>query len=241
MPFYDPKSLRSKEIAPGARIQPLWGDKVMMVYITLEPGAEVPLHTHPHEQAGMCLEGEFELMIDGEARMVKEGDAYLVPSGVEHRAVATAGKARALDIFAPPREDFIDLLENWDGFTWLLRQAQRANLRFEYYSRPAAAAILGVSRQRVHQLISQHGMDEDRDGITPSELRTLVENQITWKALAQYKPPGHMRVAEAVERLGVSEDTFKLSVAKGRIPSFKVGGRVWIREDWVAAQQEKGV
>ena len=112
MPFYDPKALKGKEIAPGAHIQPLWGEKVMMVYITLEPGAEVPLHTHPHEQAGMCLEGEFELTIDGAARMVREGDAYLVPSGVEHRAVATSGRALALDIFAPPREDFIALLED---------------------------------------------------------------------------------------------------------------------------------
>ena len=77
MPFYDPKALKSKEIAPGAHIQPLWGDKVMMVFITLEPDAEVPNHTHPNEQAGMCLEGEFELTIDGEARMVKQGDAYL--------------------------------------------------------------------------------------------------------------------------------------------------------------------
>ena len=112
MPFYNPKALKSKEIAPGAHIQPLWGDKVMMVFITLEHGAEVPYHTHPNEQAGMCLEGEFELTIDGDARTVKQGDAYVVPSGVEHRAVATSGKALALDIFAPPREDFIALLDD---------------------------------------------------------------------------------------------------------------------------------
>ena len=42
--------------------------------------------------------------------MIKQGDAYLVPSGVVHRAVATSGKALALDIFSPPREDFIALL-----------------------------------------------------------------------------------------------------------------------------------
>ena len=58
----------------------------------------------------MCLEGEFELTIDSDVRMIKKGDAYLVPSGVVHRAVATSGKALALDIFSPPREDFIALL-----------------------------------------------------------------------------------------------------------------------------------
>ena len=46
MPFYDPNALKSKEIAPGAHIQPLWGDKVMMVFITLEPGRRGP-EPHP--------------------------------------------------------------------------------------------------------------------------------------------------------------------------------------------------
>ena len=237
MPFYDPKTLKAKEIAPGAHIQPLWGDKVMMVYITLEPGAEVPFHTHPHEQTGMCLEGEFELTIDGEARMVKEGDAYLVPSGVEHRAVATAGRALALDIFSPPREDFIALLESWDDFIWVQRSEEGSTEEFRYYSRAAAAAILGVSRQRVHQLITERGVDEHEDGLPSEALKTLVENQVTWKALAQYKPAGHVTMAEAAERLGIVENTLKVNVTKGRIPSLNIGGRKWIREDWVAAQQ----
>lgn len=106
MPFFDPAQVQSKEIAPGAKIRPIWGEKVMMVFITLEEGSVVPLHTHPHEQMGMVLEGEFELAIAGEKRVVKQGDAYLVPSNVEHTAVASRGKALALDIFSPPREDF---------------------------------------------------------------------------------------------------------------------------------------
>ena len=110
MPFYDPATLKSKEITPGAWIRPVWGEKVMMVFITLEDGAEVPMHSHPHEQMGLVLEGEFELTIAGETRTVSKGDAYLVPSNVEHRAVASRGKALALDIFSPPREDFIALL-----------------------------------------------------------------------------------------------------------------------------------
>ena len=106
MPFFNPGRVKSKEIAQGAKIRPIWGERVMMVFITLEGGAEVPMHTHPHEQMGMVLEGEFELTIAGEARMVKKGDAYLVPSNVQHKAVATRGTALALDIFSPPREEF---------------------------------------------------------------------------------------------------------------------------------------
>jgi len=110
MPFYDLLQTQSKEMAPGVIIRPIWGEKVMMVHITLEDGAVDPLHSHPHEQMGMGLEGEFELSIAGEKRVVKQGDAYFVPSGVEHIAVANRGRAIALDIFSPPREDFIQSL-----------------------------------------------------------------------------------------------------------------------------------
>ena len=106
MPFYDPSQVQPKEIAPGASIQPVWGEKVMMVYVTLENGSEVPLHRHPHEQMGMGLEGELEMTIDGEKKVVKKGEAYLVPSNVEHSAVANRGRAMVLDIFSPPREDY---------------------------------------------------------------------------------------------------------------------------------------
>ena len=111
MPFFDPTALQRREIAEGAFIRPVWGDKVMMVYIDLKDGAVVPLHTHPHEQMGMVLEGEFELVIEGESKVVREGEAYLVPSNIEHTAIANRGDARALDIFSPPREDFIQLVQ----------------------------------------------------------------------------------------------------------------------------------
>ncbi len=112
MPFYDFLEAQSKEMAPGVTIRPIWGEKVMMVHITLEDGAVVPLHSHPHEQMGMGLEGEFELTIAGESSVIKEGDAYFVPSGVEHIATANRGRAVALDIFSPPREDFIQSLSD---------------------------------------------------------------------------------------------------------------------------------
>ena len=94
---------------PGVMIKPVWGEKLMMVHISLEDGSEVPLHSHPHEQMGIGLEGEFELIIAGESQMIKRGDGYFVPSGVEHIAVASRGNAVALDMFSPPREDFIQL------------------------------------------------------------------------------------------------------------------------------------
>ena len=39
----------------------------MINLIELEPGATVPLHSHPHEQLGLVLRGMQALVVDGEA------------------------------------------------------------------------------------------------------------------------------------------------------------------------------
>ena len=78
-----------------------------MSFVNLQPHGVVEEHSHPHEQMGMVLEGTFELTIDGESRNIKKGDAYLIPSNVKHSARAFDEPAVALDIFSPPREDYL--------------------------------------------------------------------------------------------------------------------------------------
>lgn len=107
MPFFDLSEQPSREVFPGVRITTCWGDHIMMSFVDfLRADARVPEHQHPHEQMGMCLEGEFELVIDGEARVVQAGDSYCVPGGTPHSARSLEAPARALDIFHPPREDY---------------------------------------------------------------------------------------------------------------------------------------
>jgi mannose-6-phosphate isomerase-like protein (cupin superfamily) len=107
MPHFDIPSTVPQVVAPGIRIRTAWGERIMLSFLDFESaGATVPLHRHDHEQMGMGLEGEFELVIGGEARLIRAGDVYLVPSGVEHSATAVGGPARALDIFSPPREEY---------------------------------------------------------------------------------------------------------------------------------------
>jgi quercetin dioxygenase-like cupin family protein len=107
MPFFDLAERPAKEICPGVSIRVAWGESLMMSFVEFaHAGALVPSHSHPHEQMGMGLEGEFELVIDGEARAIRPGDVYLIPSNVPHSARATTGPARALDIFHPVREEY---------------------------------------------------------------------------------------------------------------------------------------
>ena len=107
MPFFDLSTHPSREIFPGVKITVAWGESLMMSFVRFEwAEALVPTHSHPHEQMGMGLEGEYELIIGDEARVVRAGDVYLIPSNVPHSARALNGPARALDLFHPVRDDY---------------------------------------------------------------------------------------------------------------------------------------
>jgi quercetin dioxygenase-like cupin family protein len=106
MHFIDPNETLKKQLAPGVTLNLAWGDTLMLSVVELEPGSIVPMHSHPHEQAGIVLEGEFDLTIGGETRRVRKGDMYIIPGGVEHAVVTGNEKAVALDIFHPIREEY---------------------------------------------------------------------------------------------------------------------------------------
>ena len=106
MPFYDPSRVRPKTLAPGVTLRVVWGDKVMLSLVEMEPGSTVQAHTHPHEQAGIVLEGEFEFFIGKEKRVLRKGEMYLIPANVEHGATRVPVLTRALDVFSPPREEY---------------------------------------------------------------------------------------------------------------------------------------
>ena len=107
MPKFNLDNQPTKEIFPGVTITTAWGDRLMLSFVHFERAeAAVPTHHHPHEQMGLGLEGEFELVIDGEVNIIRQGDCYVIPGNVPHSARSLGGPARALDVFNPPREEY---------------------------------------------------------------------------------------------------------------------------------------
>ena len=96
------------ELAPGVRMQPLFGEGAMLNLIDFEPNARVPEHSHPHEQLGMVVDGELVLEIDGVAHRLRPGVAYQIPGGTPHGAWTEDTTCRVLDVFQPVREDYRD-------------------------------------------------------------------------------------------------------------------------------------
>ena len=109
MTFYNVKDMVPKTPTPGVEMRIVAGDKMMMVFFVLQEGAEVSEHSHPHEQMGTVLKGAMELTVAGEKRVLREGDAYFIPADVPHAGQAVGGLAEVLDIFSPPREDYLKL------------------------------------------------------------------------------------------------------------------------------------
>lgn len=104
--FMDPSAVDRIELAPGVTLRTMWGDRIMMSMVEIAPHAVVPMHSHPNEQAGVVMQGEFQFTIGGETKTLRQGDAYLIPGGVEHEVKGSDGWSMALDIFSPPREDY---------------------------------------------------------------------------------------------------------------------------------------
>jgi quercetin dioxygenase-like cupin family protein len=113
MPFINIQDIRPVEPVPGCRMRTPYGQNLMLSYLEMDAGAEVPLHNHPHEQGGILLKGRLQLTIGDETRVVEAGAMFIIPPHVMHRAVAIDGPAVVLDVFSPVREDYAQLINTY--------------------------------------------------------------------------------------------------------------------------------
>ena len=107
MPFFNTGAIPPRTLAPGVNLRITWGERIMTNLVELDPGAAVPAHTHLHEQMGYVIEGSITMRIGDETRVLLPGDIYLAPSNVEHYVLAGDTPAKVVDIFSPPREDYL--------------------------------------------------------------------------------------------------------------------------------------
>jgi quercetin dioxygenase-like cupin family protein len=92
----------------------LAGQKGMMVWWKIGAGTHVAAHSHPHEQIVWMLKGRMEFRIDKERRVLEAGGIASIPGDVEHEGWCQED-TEVVDLFAPPREDFLA----GGGPTWL--------------------------------------------------------------------------------------------------------------------------
>lgn len=74
--------------------------------LELNHGAIVPRHSHPNEQITMIVSGALRFEFDREEIIVRAGEMLVIPGEEPHSAYALEDTV-AVDLFAPPREDWI--------------------------------------------------------------------------------------------------------------------------------------
>jgi len=99
------------ELAPGIKAHIISGERITLSFASAEPNAPLPPHRHENEQMLIVLEGAIDFVIEGKQYHVEKGDVIALPSNTEHGAYFTEKGARVIDVFSPPRHDFVAKLE----------------------------------------------------------------------------------------------------------------------------------
>ena len=99
------KTLKSKELMPGYHGKMVHGQQLTWAFWTVEQGAEVPEHQHPHEQIMHVIKGEFEFSLNNQTKIYTAGDLVLIPSNSPHSGKAIT-PCELMDVFSPVREEY---------------------------------------------------------------------------------------------------------------------------------------
>jgi len=83
------------------------GEKTLMVELHLEPGGELPRHSHVHEQTGYLVSGKIELIIKDQTFTAFPGDSWCI-NGDEEHGLRTLEQSVVIEVFSPVREEYID-------------------------------------------------------------------------------------------------------------------------------------
>lgn len=93
------------EYFPGFHGRMIHTEHMTLAFWEVEQGAEVPEHSHHHEQLLQVLEGVFLFSLNGEVAEYRSGDVVVIPPHSPHSGKAIT-ECKLMDIFSPVREDY---------------------------------------------------------------------------------------------------------------------------------------
>ncbi len=88
------------------------GEHLQLVWARYEPPARYSMHTHPHEQFSVLLQGRLRLTVGGEVREIGPGDMWHAPPNVPHGGEIVGEEAVVfIGIYGPPSGTILDCVE----------------------------------------------------------------------------------------------------------------------------------
>ena len=113
--FYSWSAVPSEQVNPDLSRRLITGERVMLAQVELQRGCIVPQHAQVHEQVTYGLAGCLRLSVgeDGATSYdLRAGDVIHLPSNLPHAAEALED-AQVLDVFSPPREDWLNRSDDY--------------------------------------------------------------------------------------------------------------------------------
>lgn len=102
------EDLPEQTIRPGVQRRLYSNDEVTIAWHRLARDMTLNPHTHEDfDQLVWIVEGECDYYVDGEPRRMGPGTMMLVPAGSEHYIEPVSEYCINIDVFAPPRPDFL--------------------------------------------------------------------------------------------------------------------------------------
>lgn len=101
----------AKRVFKGVSLDSLAvGEKSMVTKMNYVKGNYADTHSHPHEQCGYVISGEYRLKVglpDAPIdTLLHAGDSYAIPGNVAHSFEVLEG-GEVVDVFTPQREDYL--------------------------------------------------------------------------------------------------------------------------------------
>jgi quercetin dioxygenase-like cupin family protein len=106
MQAYTWETVAVEQLTDSIRRRMIVGTREMLVRWEFRKGALAARHSHPHEQIVVMIEGKLQLTVGNASTTMVPGDIVVIPPDVPHEAQALEDTV-VLDIFSPPREDFL--------------------------------------------------------------------------------------------------------------------------------------
>ena len=109
--FDELSNISPRQVWDGMIARPVHGEHLTLAVVELEPDTDLPEHHHRNEQLGLVLRGSVELRVGGETRLLGPGETWRFAPDAPHSGRAGPAGAVIVDVFSPPREDWLELDE----------------------------------------------------------------------------------------------------------------------------------
>ena len=104
--LYSWSDVTAEALTPLFTRRMIHSERMTIARLELKKGTTVPRHSHENEQVSTVDQGVLRFTFDSGDVDVSAGQTLVIPPNEAHSAVALED-CIALDIFSPPREDWI--------------------------------------------------------------------------------------------------------------------------------------